>query len=63
VELLADRVAIIEKGRLLACDAPAALKRYTNSETMEDVFLRITGRPSPDAAPGDSVIHPESAPT
>jgi ABC-type multidrug transport system ATPase subunit len=63
VELLADRVAVIEKGRLLAFDTPAALKRYTGSDAMEDAFLRITGRPSPDATSGDFVIHPESGPT
>lgn len=63
VELLADRVAVIEKGRLLACDTPAALKRYTSSDTMEDAFLRITGRPSHEGLPGDFVIHSESGPT
>ena len=62
VELLADRVAIIEKGRLLACDTPAALKRYTSSDTMEEAFLRITGRTSHDGEPGESVIHPERGP-
>jgi len=63
VELLADRVAVIEKGRLLAFDTPAALKRDTGSATMEEVFVRITGRPSHDGLPGDSIIHPESGPT
>ncbi len=63
VELLADRVAVIEKGRLLAFDTPAALKRHTSSATMEDVFVRITGRPSHDGLPGDAIIHPESGPT
>jgi ABC-2 type transport system ATP-binding protein len=46
VELLADRVAIIDQGRLLAFDAPAALKNYTAADTLEDAFLRITGRSS-----------------
>jgi ABC-type multidrug transport system ATPase subunit len=44
VELLADRIAVIDRGRLLACDAPAALKKRTNSSTLEEVFLRLTGR-------------------
>lgn len=61
VEMLADRVAIIEKGRLLACDTPSALKRHTSSDTMEDVFLRITGRSSLDGTPGDSPADSESA--
>lgn len=43
VELLADRVAVIDRGRLLACDTPAVLKRRTGSSTLEDVFFRLTG--------------------
>jgi ABC-2 type transport system ATP-binding protein len=63
VEMLADRVAIIEKGRLLACDTPAALKRYTSSDTMDEVFLRITGHSSPDNLHGISAVDSESAST
>jgi len=44
VELLADRVAVIDAGRLLACDTVAKLKQRTGAETLEDVFLRLTGR-------------------
>lgn len=46
VELLADRVAIIDAGRLLACDTLAALKRTTGAVSLEDVFMRVTGRGS-----------------
>jgi ABC-2 type transport system ATP-binding protein len=63
VELLADRVAIIEKGRLLVCDTPDALKRHTSSDTMEEVFLCITGRANPDSTPVDSAIDPENTST
>jgi len=45
---LADRVAVIDRGRLLAYDTTAALKRQTSSESLDDVFLRLTGR-SPQA--------------
>jgi len=63
VDLLADRVAMIDKGRLLAFDTPAALKNYTASDTMEDAFLRITGRANAGGdAPPDSVTHLESGP-
>jgi ABC-type multidrug transport system ATPase subunit len=55
VDLLADRVAIIDHGRLLAFDTPAALKSSTSSETMEDVFLRITGHAATAAEIADSV--------
>jgi ABC-type Na+ transport system ATPase subunit NatA len=44
VELLADRVAVIDHGRLLACDTPTALKRRTHSSTLEEAFVRLTGR-------------------
>lgn len=48
IELLADRVAIIDSGRVLACDTPANLKRQTNTANLEEVFLRLTGFRSPD---------------
>jgi len=44
VEFLADRVAVIDAGRLLACDTPQALKRQCGAETLEDAFLRLTPR-------------------
>jgi ABC-type multidrug transport system ATPase subunit len=54
VELLADRVAVIDRGHLLACDTPSVLKQRSGSSTLEQVFLRLTGRghgePSGDAA-------------
>jgi ABC-type multidrug transport system ATPase subunit len=53
VESLADRIAVIDRGRLLACDTLAALKQRTSAPTLEEVFLRLTGRthgPSTEAA-------------
>jgi ABC-type multidrug transport system ATPase subunit len=44
VELLADRIAVIDAGRLLACDTLAALKRTTGAATLEEAFMRLTGR-------------------
>ncbi len=44
VELLADRIAVIDRGRLLGCDTPVVLKQRTNSASLEEVFLRLTGR-------------------
>jgi len=43
VELLADRVAVIDEGRLLACDTPSTLKRSAGASSLEEVFLRLTG--------------------
>ena len=47
VELLADRVAVIDAGRLLACDTPTALKHTTGATTLEGAFMRLTERSSP----------------
>jgi sodium transport system ATP-binding protein len=57
IELLADRVAIIDSGRVLACDTPANLKRQTCTANLEEVFLRLTGSRSPDepSVPKDPV--------
>jgi ABC-2 type transport system ATP-binding protein len=41
VERLCDRVAIINEGRLLACDTMANLR--SGSETLEDIFVRMVG--------------------
>jgi ABC-type multidrug transport system ATPase subunit len=44
VEFLADRVAVIDAGRLLACDTPSTLKRSTGCASLEGVFLHLTAR-------------------
>jgi ABC-2 type transport system ATP-binding protein len=43
-EALADRVGILHRGRLLALDAPAALRSRYGAGTLEDAFLAATGR-------------------
>ena len=43
VEELADRVAVIDAGRLLACDTISTLKLNTGASSLEEVFLRLTG--------------------
>ena len=47
-EALADRVGILDRGRLLALDAPEALRARYGAETLEDAFLAATGRPLED---------------
>ncbi len=39
-----DRIAIIDHGNIVALDSPAKLKETYNEKTLEDVFLRLTGR-------------------
>jgi ABC-2 type transport system ATP-binding protein len=43
-DALADRVGILHRGRLLALDAPAGLRRRYGAATLEDAFLAATGR-------------------
>jgi ABC-2 type transport system ATP-binding protein len=43
-ETLADRVGILDGGRLLALEEPRMLKRRYRAETLEAAFLEATGR-------------------
>jgi sodium transport system ATP-binding protein len=46
IDLLADRVAILQKGVLTDIDTPAALKAKYHSDSLEEVFLGATARHS-----------------
>jgi ABC-2 type transport system ATP-binding protein len=50
IELLADRVAVLHEGKLLAVDTPARLKRDVSAATLEEVFFRLTGHSVPSIA-------------
>jgi ABC-2 type transport system ATP-binding protein len=39
-----DRVAFIDRGRLLAVDTPGALRAYHGGASLEDVFIALMGR-------------------
>ena len=41
---LCDRVAIVDRGRIVVEGTPAELKRAAGSVTLEDVYLHSTGR-------------------
>jgi ABC-2 type transport system ATP-binding protein len=43
-EILADRVGILDRGRLIALDAAEELKDQYDTETLEDAFFAATGR-------------------
>lgn len=45
IELLADRVAVLGRGNLLALDPPASLKQKTSAATLEEAFFRLAGHP------------------
>jgi ABC-type multidrug transport system ATPase subunit len=44
IEALADRIAVIDAGRLLLCDTLSTLKRKTSATSLEEAFLCMTGR-------------------
>lgn len=48
LDFLASRIAVLDRGRLMACDTPARLKTLTDSPSLERVFLKLTGR-QPDS--------------
>jgi ABC-2 type transport system ATP-binding protein len=58
VEELADRIAIIEHGRLIACGPLAALRAQASSDgSLEDVFLTLTSQATEGLyAPGASSL-------
>jgi ABC-2 type transport system ATP-binding protein len=42
IEFLSGRIAVINKGKLLACDTPAALKARFATADLEEVFIALT---------------------
>jgi sodium transport system ATP-binding protein len=50
IELLADRVAVLHDGKILAFDTPAELLAKSSSKSLEEAFSRITGHPFHSAA-------------
>ncbi|MDP9815537.1 oleandomycin transport system ATP-binding protein [Spirilliplanes yamanashiensis] len=67
-DALADTVAVVDRGRVVACDTPAALKRVVGGQTLAvrpadpsdapavaDLLARVAGRPA-DRAGGELVV-------
>lgn len=56
-EKIAARVAIIDKGKIIAQGTPKELKKKTNKNSLEDAFLSLTGRDmrDEDASNADSM--------
>jgi ABC-2 type transport system ATP-binding protein len=48
-ERLSDRIAIIDEGRIVACDTPSGLRERFRLNghlpSLEEVFLALTGKP------------------
>ena len=43
-EKFADMVAIIDHGRIISSGSPHDIMRFTNAKSLEDAFIRLTGR-------------------
>ncbi|SEN59448.1 ABC transporter ATP-binding protein [Lihuaxuella thermophila] len=43
-ERLCDRIAIIDHGQIVALDTPQGLKDHVGTNSMEEVFFRLTGK-------------------
>jgi len=43
-EKIADTIAVIDKGRIIKKETPQALKRLTNTRSLEEAFLKLTGK-------------------
>lgn len=41
IEFLSDRIAMVDKGVILACDTPAALKSRYEGANLEEVFIKL----------------------
>ena len=49
-ERVADRIAVIDHGRIVATGSPAELKERTNTDSLEGAFLALTGTTIRDEA-------------
>jgi ABC-2 type transport system ATP-binding protein len=49
-ERVAQRIAIIDHGKIVAQDSPEGLKRLTETESLEGAFLKLTGSTIRDEA-------------
>jgi len=41
---IADRIAVIDHGKIIMIDTPINIKKRTNSTTLEEAFLALTGK-------------------
>ena len=52
-ERLCDRIAIIHKGRIHACDSLAGLRASTGEHYLEDIFVKLVGQAEVSADSGN----------
>ena len=52
IEEIADRMILLDKGRIIACDTPRGLRAATGAATLEDAIARLARHPTPAEALG-----------
>jgi ABC-2 type transport system ATP-binding protein len=57
---LCDRLAVIDSGRIVALDTPETLKRACGTDSLEEVFMQLTGRSLEDEDPREERDGPTS---
>ena len=57
VERLASRVIMLDRGRIVADETPAALIRRFGRETLEEVFLDIARNKKPELLGARGDVH------
>jgi len=55
---VAQRIAVIDHGRIVATGSPAELKTQTGKESLEDAFLALTGTAIRDESAGSTISWP-----
>jgi oleandomycin transport system ATP-binding protein len=55
-DVLADQIVVIDHGRIIASGSPAQLKAESGAQTLDEVFLALTGRPTDDPDPTTDVV-------
>jgi ABC-2 type transport system ATP-binding protein len=50
-EQLADRIGIMDRGKLLACSTPEGIKGLAGGGSLEEIFLQITSEAEPAGEP------------
>lgn len=50
-EKIADRIAVIDHGKIIAQGTAAELKRSTKTDSLEKAFLELTGKDIREEAP------------
>jgi ABC-2 type transport system ATP-binding protein len=51
---MANRIAIMDEGKIIATGTPDELKKQTNTEFLEDAFLALTGKTIRDEGSGSA---------